>query len=83
VKIFGEVAPLPSGLREAALNALIHRDSFDIANLITTNVYDDHIWLCNPGGLPEDMKKNSCFWSRSAVQRHYASFRKKRNDNKF
>lgn len=44
--------PLPA-LREAVLNALIHRDYFNIANFATIKVYDDHIWFSNPGGLPE------------------------------
>ncbi|GAH15758.1 unnamed protein product, partial [marine sediment metagenome] len=44
--------PIPA-LREAMLNALIHRDYFNIANFITIKVYDDHIWFFNPGGLPE------------------------------
>jgi len=44
--------PIPA-LREAVLNALTHRDYFNIANFILIKVYDDHIWLSNPGGLPE------------------------------
>lgn len=44
--------PIPV-LREAMLNALIHRDYFNIANFILIKVYDDHIWISNPGGLPE------------------------------
>ena len=44
--------PIPA-LREAVLNALIHRDYFNVANFITIKVYDDHIWFSNPGGLPE------------------------------
>jgi len=44
--------PIPA-LREAVLNALIHRDYFNIANFILIKVYDDHIWISNPGGLPE------------------------------
>jgi len=44
--------PIPA-LREAVLNALIHRDYFDIANFIVIKVYDGHIWFSNPGGLPE------------------------------
>ncbi len=44
--------PLPA-LREAVLNALVHRDYFNIANFTTIKVYDDHIWFSNPGGLPE------------------------------
>ncbi len=44
--------PIPA-LREAVLNALIHRDCFNIANFTTIKIYDDHIWFSNPGGLPE------------------------------
>ncbi|MEW6455881.1 MAG: ATP-binding protein [Acidobacteriota bacterium] len=44
--------PIPA-LREAVLNALIHRDYFNIANFIQIKVYDDHIWFFNLGGLPE------------------------------
>lgn len=44
--------PIPA-LREAVLNALIHRDYFNIANFILIKVYDDRIWISNPGGLPE------------------------------
>jgi ATP-dependent DNA helicase RecG len=40
-------------LREAVLNAIIHRDYFDVANFALIKVYDDHIWITNPGGLPE------------------------------
>lgn len=44
--------PIPA-LREAVLNALIHRDYFNIGNFIQIKVYDDHIWFFNLGGLPE------------------------------
>jgi len=44
--------PLPA-LREAVLNALIHRDYFEVANSIQIKVYDDHIWFFNQGGLLE------------------------------
>lgn len=42
-----------TAIREAVLNALIHRDYFNIANFIQIKVYDNHIWFHNPGGLPE------------------------------
>ncbi len=42
-----------SALREVVLNALIHRDYFNIANFILIKVYDDRIWFHNPGGLTE------------------------------
>jgi ATP-dependent DNA helicase RecG len=44
--------PIPA-IREAVLNALIHRDYFNIANFTLIKVYDDHIWFTNPGRLPE------------------------------
>jgi len=49
-------------VREAALNALIYRDYFNVANFTTIKVYDDHIWFHNFGKLPEgitveDLKK--------------------------
>ncbi len=44
--------PIPA-LREAVLNALIHRDYFDIANFIQIKAYDDHVWFFNQGKLLE------------------------------
>ena len=45
--------PLPA-IREACVNALIHRDYMDSAeNQI--KIYDDHIWFWNPGKLPEGL----------------------------
>jgi len=43
--------PIPA-IREACINALIHRDYMDSAE-IQIKVYDDKIWFWNPGGLPE------------------------------
>jgi ATP-dependent DNA helicase RecG len=53
--------PIPA-IREALLNALIHRDYFNIANFIQIKVYDDRLWFFNQGKLPEgitieDLKK--------------------------
>ncbi|GAB6163642.1 hypothetical protein JCM12298_28020 [Desulfothermus naphthae] len=52
--------PLPA-IREACINALIHRDYMDSAE-IQIKIYDGPIWFWNPGGLPEgltidDLKK--------------------------
>jgi ATP-dependent DNA helicase RecG len=44
--------PIPA-LREAVVNSLVHRDYFDVANFTLIKVYDDHIWVTNPGGLPD------------------------------
>ncbi len=43
--------PLPA-IREACINALIHRDYMDSAE-IQIKIYDDHIKFWNPGKLPE------------------------------
>jgi len=55
--------PLPA-IREACINALIHRDYMDPAE-IQIKIYDDHIWFWNPGRLPEgitvDMLKDEHF----------------------
>ncbi|MCW3131268.1 MAG: helix-turn-helix domain-containing protein [Candidatus Methanospirare jalkutatii] len=45
--------PLPA-IREACINALIHRDYTDLAETeIQIKIYDDHIKFWNPGKLPE------------------------------
>ncbi|USS41049.1 helix-turn-helix domain-containing protein [Thermococcus aggregans] len=48
-------------LREAIINALIHRDYTDPSN-VQIKIFDDFIWIWNPGKLPEgisleDLKK--------------------------
>jgi ATP-dependent DNA helicase RecG len=50
-------------LREAVINALIHRDYFDPHREISIRVYDDHVYVWSPGELPpgitvEDLKKS-------------------------
>ncbi|MCX6699402.1 MAG: putative DNA binding domain-containing protein [Methanomicrobiales archaeon] len=40
-------------LREAVVNALIHRDYFLTGAEIQIRVYDDRVVITNPGGLPE------------------------------
>jgi ATP-dependent DNA helicase RecG len=42
-------------LREAIINALIHRDYTDPSN-VQVKIFDDFIWIWNPGGLPEGIK---------------------------
>jgi len=41
-------------IREAAINALIHKDYLSPAE-IQIKVYDDKIWMWNPGGLPKEL----------------------------
>ncbi|NJE12844.1 helix-turn-helix domain-containing protein [Thermococcus sp. LS2] len=50
-------------LREAIINALIHRDYTDPSN-VQIKIFDDFIWIWNPGELPpgiviEDLKKET------------------------
>ncbi|AEC51943.1 hypothetical protein PNA2_1027 [Pyrococcus sp. NA2] len=50
-------------LREAIINALIHRDYTDPSN-VQIKIFDDSIWIWNPGELPpgiviEDLKKET------------------------
>ncbi|GAB6283976.1 MAG: helix-turn-helix domain-containing protein [Methanoregula sp.] len=42
-------------LREAVINALIHRDYFQTGAEVQIRVYDDRVVITNPGGLLEDM----------------------------
>ena len=42
-------------LREAVINALIHRDYFQTGAEIQIRVYDDHVVITNPGGLTGGM----------------------------
>lgn len=44
--------PLPA-LREALMNALVHRDYFKKNEQIMIKIYDTAIWFHNPGGLPK------------------------------
>jgi len=46
--------PLPA-LREALMNALVHRDYFKKNEQILIKIYDDKIWFHNPGGLPKGL----------------------------
>lgn len=46
--------PLPA-IREALLNALIHRDYFNNTVQTQVRIFDDHIRFHNPGRLPEDV----------------------------
>ncbi|MFZ8846320.1 MAG: ATP-binding protein [Candidatus Hydrothermia bacterium] len=58
-------------LREAVINALIHRDYLSPAE-IQIKIYDDSIWIWNPGKLPpqiklEELKKEHSSYPRNPL----------------
>lgn len=61
--------PIPA-IREAVLNALVHRDYFNIANFTLIKIYDEHIWFSNPGGLPEGITLEQLKKPHSSVFRN-------------
>jgi len=60
--------PLPA-IREALLNALIHRDYFNNTIQTQVKIFDDHIRFHNPGHLPEGVT------IEMIVQEHYSYHR--------
>lgn len=55
-------------LREALVNALIHRDYSIRGTSLTVEVYDDRIEITNPGGIPESLDKKS--FGRVSIRRN-------------
>ena len=53
--------PLPA-IREALLNALIHRDYFNNTVQTQVRIFDDHIRFHNPGRLPEGVTIEMILW---------------------
>jgi len=58
-------------IREAVINALIHKDYLSTAE-IQIKIYDDKIWIWNPGGLPpqltiDDLKKEHSSYPRNPL----------------
>ncbi len=58
-------------LREAVINALIHKDYSSTAE-IQIRIYDDKIWIWNPGGLPpqlsvDDLKREHSSYPRNPL----------------
>ena len=61
--------PLPA-IREALINALIHRDYFKFNVQTQVKIYDDYIWFYNIGGLPEGITIEDLKRPHSSVPRN-------------
>jgi ATP-dependent DNA helicase RecG len=61
--------PLPA-VREALINALIHRDYFKFNVQTQVKIYDDYIWFYNIGGLPEGITIEDLKRPHSSVPRN-------------
>ncbi len=61
--------PLPA-IREALINALIHRDYFRWNVQTQIKIFDDYIWFYNIGGLPEGITLDELKQPHSSVPRN-------------
>lgn len=53
--------------KEAIINALVHRDYYEIGGKIHIEIYDNRLEITNPGGLVSTLKKNE-FGKRSVTR---------------
>lgn len=61
-----------AAIREALLNALVHRNYFELGVKIQIKVYDNMLWIFNPGKLPgalkvEDLKQPHASYPRNQL----------------
>jgi len=61
--------PLPA-IREALLNAVIHRDYFRYNVQTQIKIFDDHIWFFNIGGLPDGITLEQLYETHPSVARN-------------
>ncbi len=61
--------PLPA-IREALINALIHRDYFKSNVQTQVKIFDDYFWFYNIGGLPEGITLEELKKPHSSVPRN-------------
>src|SRR6056297_3318652 len=64
-----EIYELPlDAIREAVINAVVHRDYFLAGSHVTVEIFDDRIEISNPGGLPKGLDQKS--FGKRAVRRN-------------
>jgi ATP-dependent DNA helicase RecG len=59
-----------SAIREALLNAMVHRDYLITSSEIEIKIFDDHIWFYNPGKLPEGLTVDQLEQPHSSIRRN-------------
>jgi len=59
-----------SAIREALLNAMVHRDYLITSSEIEIKIFDDHIWFYNPGKLPEGLTIDQLERPHSSIRRN-------------
>lgn len=63
-----EISAIPlEALREAVLNAVIHRDYFDKSANVMVEIFSDRVEITSPGGLPNGLKPEE-FGTRSVLR---------------
>src|SRR3989344_272616 len=55
-------------VREAIINAVMHRDYFQTGASVSVDIFDDRLEISNPGGLPKGLDKNN--FGKKGVRRN-------------
>ena len=64
-----EIPEIPlEALREAVLNAVIHRDYFEKGANVMVEIFDDRVEITSPGGLPKGLNTED-FGTRSGLRK--------------
>ncbi len=55
-------------IREAVLNAIIHRDYINLGRNIKIGIYDDRLKITSPGGFPNNITKEDILYGISEIR---------------
>ncbi len=61
-----------AAIREALVNALVHRDYSNFGRDIKVGIYDDALNIVSPGGLPHGITLNEALQGRSEIAIKYS-----------